>query len=75
MRECVGALCAAPFVYFAILGSSFPVVCMWAFCFGTEGGLVFVVKPEAASLPQGWLLHLDCATTSRYFSSTSHALL
>lgn len=38
----------------------FPVVCMWGYCLGTKGGLVFVVKLEAPSLPQGRLLHSHC---------------
>lgn len=32
---------------------------------------MFVVKLEAPSLPEGWLLHSDSASTSRYFSSPS----
>lgn len=57
----VWAPCVAWFVCFAILGSSFPAVCMWGFCLGTRGGLVFAVKLQAPSLPQGWLLHSHCA--------------
>lgn len=34
------------------------------FCFGTGRGLVLVVKLEAVSLLQEWLLHSDCAALS-----------
>ena len=76
MRECVWAPCVrgARFVCFASLGSSFPVVCMWGFCFGTGGGLVFVVKLEAPSSPQGWLLHSDCAAPLSLFFPPSASL-
>lgn len=60
--------CVARFVCFAILGSSFPVVCMWGFCLETRGGLVFAVKLETLSLPQGWLLHTHCAAPLAVFS-------
>lgn len=52
----------------------FPVVCMWGFCLGTRGGLVFVVKLEAPSLPQGWLLHSHCTAPLAILPSTSFPL-
>lgn len=66
-RTCVGVLCVCSSVcLFCLLALSLPVVCMWGFCFGTRGGLVFVVDLDAPSPPQAWILHSNSAASAGF---------